>query len=168
MNILIQRWFQEANNVVGSSVNQAAFNHLFAFLECLCSLATSLGTVFVQSGLAGPVLNKAFDTAHFGLLRAGVLTSDPESSEEDIEDALDYAIISVDLIGGLMQGLKAHLDGATSDRLTDLIKTCCLHDHEDVRQSGFALLGDAAQNKVLGDITPLLNQFLLPAILSPI
>ena len=167
LNILVQRWFQEANNVAGSSANQAAaFNHLFPLLECLCSLATNLGTVFVQSGLASPVLNKAFDAAHFGLLRARVLTSNPESSEEDIEDALDYAIISVDLIGGLMQGLKTQLDNATSDRLTDLIKTCCLHDHEDVRQSGFALLGDAAQNKILGDITPLLNQFLLPAILA--
>ena len=112
------------------------------------------------------MLNKAFDTAHLGLLRAITLASDPESFEEDIEDALDYAIISVDLIGGLMQGLGAQLDNATSDKLADLIKACCLHDHEDVRQSGFALLGDAVQNRALGDITPLLDQSLLPAILA--
>ena len=164
LTILVQKWFQEDNNSTGGVSQAISFNHLFPLLECLCSLSVGVGVMFARSGLAGPMLNKAFDTARLGLLRANTLTSDPESSEDDIEDALDYAIIAVDLIGGLVQGLKVQLDNATSDKLTELIKTCCLHDHEDVRQSGFALLGDAAQNKALGDITLLLDQVLLPAI----
>lgn len=83
---------------------------------------------------------------------------------DDYVDAIDFAVVCIDLIGGLVQGLGASLPTSNIPILLDIDLECCRNGDQDVRQSGFALLGDLAQRCT--SILP--NQASLLSFLEPI
>ncbi|ODV78066.1 putative importin, protein [Suhomyces tanzawaensis NRRL Y-17324] len=113
-------------------------NALWSLLECIASIASTLGELFAP--YAVPIYQRAVK----------ILTNCIELDQQAQTDPLietpekDFIVTSLDLIDGLIQGFGFHSAELIDQRLMELL-LICLEDHSnDVRQSAYALLGDLA------------------------
>ncbi|QLL34422.1 hypothetical protein HG536_0G02840 [Torulaspora globosa] len=130
---------------------------LWPLLECLSYVATSLGEKFMP--MAPDVYNRAYRI----LCQCVELETRSQHDPTVIVPEKDFVITSLDMIDGLVQGLGPRSqtllfpqEGRDTTLLQVLLR--CLQDpvHE-VRQSGFALLGDIAyyyEPRVLSNSLP--------------
>jgi hypothetical protein len=128
---------------------------LFPLLECLMYIATALGEGFLQ--YAPPVYARC--------LRLVESTLGAEMNGVPNPPDRDFIICSLDLIGGLVEGLRTHMNGLIKDsRLLELLFLCMKHESGDVRQSAFALVGELSKSSIellgpcLGQYVPVLIQ----------
>ncbi|CEP60026.1 Kap104p LALA0_S01e01332g [Lachancea lanzarotensis] len=119
-----------------------ADKELWPLLECLSYVAASLGEKFA------PMAPEVYHRAWRILVHCVELETQSQSDPSMNVPEKDFTVTSLDLIGGLIQGLgpsSQELLFPGGDRSALQVLAQCLQDpvHE-VRQSGFALLGDIA------------------------
>ncbi|XP_034227487.1 transportin-1 isoform X3 [Prunus dulcis] len=125
---LIAKWQQLSNSD----------KDLFPLLECFTSISQALGAGFSQ--FAEPVFQRCISIIQSQLLAK----ADPVSSGVPYDK--EFIVCSLDLLSGLAEGLGSGIESLVSQsNLRDLLLQCCTDDAPDVRQSGFALLGDLAR-----------------------
>ncbi|XP_048336150.2 transportin-1 [Ziziphus jujuba] len=125
---LVAKWQQLSNADKG----------LFPLLECFTSISQALGTGF--SPFAEPVYQRCIN-----IIQTQQLAKvDPVSA--GVQYDKEFTVCSLDLLSGLAEGLGSGIESLVSkSNLTDLLLQCCTDEASDVRQSGFALLGDLAR-----------------------
>ncbi|ODV98220.1 hypothetical protein PACTADRAFT_38083 [Pachysolen tannophilus NRRL Y-2460] len=118
---------------------------LWPLLECMSSVAASLGESFAPYGM--PVYDRAFKILANCVEQEKLCHSNPLIDYPE----KDFMVTSIDLIDGLVQGLKLHSgrlilqnDQKSSVPLMQLLLSCFEDPTDDVRQSAYALLGDLA------------------------
>jgi len=116
-------------------------NELWALLECMASVAASLGEAFAP--YAVPVYERAIQ------ILANCIRLDQQGhTDPTIETPeKDFMVTSLDLIDGLIQGFGSHSADLIQQNGANLMELVliCFEDHSaDVRQSAYALLGDLA------------------------
>ncbi|BBH09835.1 transportin 1 [Prunus dulcis] len=105
---------------------------------CWGELNKALGAGFSQ--FAEPVFQRCISIIQSQLLAK----ADPVSSGVPYDK--EFIVCSLDLLSGLAEGLGSGIESLVSQsNLRDLLLQCCTDDAPDVRQSGFALLGDLAR-----------------------
>ncbi|ODQ79865.1 hypothetical protein BABINDRAFT_161543 [Babjeviella inositovora NRRL Y-12698] len=116
---------------------------LWPLLECMSSVAASLGEVFAPYAL--PVCARAV------AILANCISLEEQNRVNPLVPTLskDFMVTSIDLIDGLVQGLGTHCvelfqQAASEAKLMELLLHCFEDEENDVRQSAFALLGDLA------------------------
>ncbi|KAL6211175.1 hypothetical protein ACLB2K_016402 [Fragaria x ananassa] len=125
---LIAKWQQLANSD----------KDLFPLLECFTSISQALGAGF--SPFAEPVFQRCINI----IQSQQVAKVDPVSS--GVQYDKEFIVCALDLLSGLTEGLGSGIESLVSQsNLKDLLLHCCMDDASDVRQSGFALLGDLAR-----------------------
>ncbi|AEY97208.1 FAER219Cp [Eremothecium gossypii FDAG1] len=148
---LITKWASLGNND----------KELWPLLECLSYVAASLGEKF--STMAPEVYQRAWQI----LCNCVELEAQAQTDPSIEVPEKDFVITSLDLIDGLVQGLRSHscdLLFPNNDLTMLQVMLQCLQDPtHDVRQSTFALLGDIATF-----YDPALIQPFLPAFLKAI
>lgn len=136
--ILLEHWQQQAMTPLMDD------QRIFGLLECMCSLCIACSAQ-LSTALAGPIYRRSLLMTE-AILRAASL--DPEA---DVE--FEYAVVALDLIGGLVQGMEERFAALAGDirgedghGLVDLLTaSAAMEDSADLRQSAFALVGDLAQ-----------------------
>ncbi len=142
---LVQRWNELPDDDT----------RLFPLLECLTCVVTSLGTGFLQ--YAAPVFARCLK------LIEGTILAEMHNAPH-IPDK-DFIVCSLDLVGGLAEGLREHVEPLSKEsRLLELLSACIKHPSGDVRQSAFALVGELAKSCV-GVLRPWLGQY-IPVLLE--
>lgn len=133
---------------------------LWPLLECLSYVATSLGEKFMP--MAPDVYNRAYRI----LCQCMELESKSHQDPSIVVPEKDFVITSLDMIDGLVQGLGSQSQSLLfphEGRDTTILQVIlqCLQDpvHE-VRQSGFALLGDIVYSYDPQLLAGTLSQFL--------
>lgn len=130
---------------------------LWPLLECMASVAATLGQLFAPYAL--PVYERAIKILHELIQLDQQCHTDPyiEAPEKD------FIITALDLVDGLVQGFTHHSAELISQNridLMDLVMVCLEDPSEDVRQLAYALLGDLAifvlEHTILGHLQPLL------------
>lgn len=114
--------------------------HLWPLLECMSSVAASLGELF--SPYAVPTYQRAKRILSSCINLGKMCKTDPSIDSPE----KDFIVTAVDLIDGLIQGLGAHsaelILNDSGTNLIDLLLSCFQDPVDEVRQSSFALLGD--------------------------
>lgn len=113
---------------------------LWPLLECMSSVALAMGENFAPFAVdvytrAIKILSNCIEQESMGIIAA----------------EKDFMVTSLDLIDGLVQGLKGHIlelilevDKSIKFSFIQLLLSCFEDPVDDVRQSSFALLGDLA------------------------
>jgi transportin-1 len=131
MPALIQRW----NKVSDQS------REMFPLLECLSYVATALGPLFSQ--YAAGIFARCINIIHRNLEEGAMAL---QTSAFEAPDK-DFLVTSLDLLSAIIQALtptdSAQLVAGTSS-FFQLLAVCMKDQHNDVRQSAYALLGDCA------------------------
>lgn len=148
--ILLEHWQQQATTPLMDD------QRIFGLLECMCSLCIACSSQ-MSATIAGPIYQRSLLMTE-AILRAASL--DPEA---DVE--FEYAVVALDLIGGLVQGMEGRFATLARDfRGEDghglvefLTVSVAMEDSADLRQSAFALVGDLAQRCPMP-----LAEFILP------
>lgn len=114
---------------------------LWPLLECMASIAATLGELFAP--YAVPVYERAVN------ILTNCIHLDQTCQGDPLIDApeKDFMVTSLDLIDGLIQGFGLHSVDLIKQNGTDLMQLLmiCFEDtNADVRQSAYALLGDFA------------------------
>jgi hypothetical protein len=122
---------------------------LFPLLECMMYVVTALGEGFLQ--YAPPVYARC--------LRLVESTLAAEMNQVPNPPDRDFIICSLDLIGGLVEGIREKMEPLIKEsRLLDLLFMCMKHESGDVRQSAFALVGELSKSSI-GLLAPCLGQY---------
>ncbi|RKP11309.1 armadillo-type protein [Piptocephalis cylindrospora] len=137
--------------------------HLFSLLECLTSVATSLGPTFLP--YAPPVWERALSLCGKTIAQwQGFCTGTvPEAPDKD------FLIVSLDLLSGMVQGLGSAVEPlvqASQPPLWRVVGACMQDPSHEVRQSAYALLGDMAIS-VFSHIQPHLSD-LMPELIGQV
>lgn len=130
---------------------------LFPLLECLSYVAMALGDAFAP--FSPTIFTRCVNIIHNNLEQTLVATGNPVLDQPD----KDFLITSLDLLSSIIQALdqpkSAELIRSSPQPVFELL-TFCMQDLDDgVRQSAYALLGDATKY-----VFPQLEQY-LPTIL---
>ncbi|KAM1243604.1 hypothetical protein ACFX11_035368 [Malus domestica] len=129
---LIAKWQQLSNSD----------KDLFPLLECFTSISQALGAGFSQ--FAEPVFQRCISIIESQQLAKVQAKVNPVPSGVPYDK--EFIVCSLDLLSGLAEGLGSGIESLVSQsNLRDLLLQCCMDDASDVRQSGFALLGDLAR-----------------------
>ncbi|KAG7695795.1 hypothetical protein KL930_003463 [Ogataea haglerorum] len=148
---LIEKWQQLTDND----------KDLWPLLECMSSVAAALGESFAP--YAVPVYERAFRILAMSVEQARLSNDNPgfEAPEKD------FIVTSLDLIDGLVQGLKQHSAQLIQQfdtnevSLMKLVIYCFDDPTDDVRQSAYALLGDFAIFLMEPLVVPHLHQVMV-------
>ncbi|TPX42334.1 hypothetical protein SeMB42_g05170 [Synchytrium endobioticum] len=135
---------------------------IFPLLECLSSVATALGTGFLQ--FAGPVIQRCLTLIQGVLQQEALHRANPHQVEAPDKD---FMIVALDLLSGMTQGLGEQIEPFVANSnppLVQLLAHCMSDPAAEVKQSAFALLGDLAIS-CFSHIRPHLNQF-LPMVIN--
>lgn len=131
---------------------------LWPLLECMSSVAASLGPSFAPQ--APPVFQRAIGILNRCVELDRMCVTDPNI--QPLEK--DFVVTSLDLIDGLVQGLGPAffqlVKEYPSDALISDLLQCLADPVDDVRQSGYALLGDMAITLCAELVIPTLHQFM--------
>lgn len=134
MNALTRRW-QKAND---------RSRELFPLLECLSYVASAMKDAFEP--YSTPIFTRCISVMHSNL-QEGIAASEDLSFPDPTSD---FLVTSVDLLSAMVQILpsskSAELVANSRPKLFDLLRFCIQSRSMDVRQSGYALLGDCAIN----------------------
>ncbi|KAF2665581.1 ARM repeat-containing protein [Microthyrium microscopicum] len=132
MPALINRW----NKVQDQS------REMFPLLECLSYVASALGDRFEP--FAEPIFGRCIKIIYQNLEDALQASQNPGF---DIPEK-DFLITSLDLLSAILQALpsdkSAILVLSSQPNMFEMLVYCMKDDSNDVRQSGYALLGDSA------------------------
>ena len=133
MPALIQRW----TKVTDQS------RELFPLLECLSYVATALGDSF--SSFAKPIFTRCVNIVSQNIEESWRAAAAPELIESPEKD---FLVTSLDLTSAIIQALDpdkgAELVSTSEPNIFHLLAFCMKDTNNDVRQSAYALLGDAA------------------------
>lgn len=133
MEGLIGRW-----NIVTDDGRE-----LFPLLECLSYVSLALRDAFIP--YAGPIFMRCVNVIHDNLEQALEAAGNPALDEPD----KDFLVTSLDLLSAIIQALEDEKAGElvqNSQRpFFELLSFCMEDPVDEVRQSGFALLGDGAR-----------------------
>ncbi|KAJ3028882.1 UNVERIFIED_CONTAM: Transportin-1 [Siphonaria sp. JEL0065] len=118
---------------------------IFPLLECLSSVAIALGPGFQQ--MAPPVWERCLRIIQANLHKQvqhkeATAQGHPEAAEEP---DMDFVIVALDLLSGVVQGLGTgamELVTHSNPPIMDVVEFCMKDALSDIRQSGYALLGD--------------------------
>lgn len=144
---------------------------LFPLLECLSYVAMALNDSFTP--FAQPIFGRCVNIIHQNLEASMALANNPAL---DVPDK-DFLVTSLDLLSAIIQALdkqkSAQLVKESQLPFFELLTFCMEDPADEVRQSGYALLGDCAKyvfselQGSLGNIIPvLLKQLDLDSILD--
>lgn len=114
-------------------------NSLWPLLECMASVAATLGELFAPYAL--PVYERA------SKILAHCIEVEQQCHTDPLIDTpeKDFMVTSLDLIDGLIQGFEGHsADLINGANLMQMLLLCFEDPTDDVRQSAYALLGDLA------------------------
>lgn len=132
MPAMIGRW----NKVVDQS------REMFPLLECLSYIATALGPAFEP--YAEPIFLRCIKIIHSNLEEGIAAQQNPEMETPE----KDFLITSLDLLSAILQALpaekSAQLVASSQPNMFQMLAYCMKHESSDVKQSAYALLGDAA------------------------
>jgi transportin-1 len=130
---------------------------LFSILESLASIATALGVSFAPYCL--PIWQRCVRLIKQTLSDADAYNRDPNNH---VQPDKDFIVISLDLLGAIVQALGAESEGLlldpTEPTLFVLLKMTMNDETADARSCSFALLGDIAINS-FKSLIPHLNDF---------
>lgn len=133
MPALIQRW----NKVTDQS------REMFPLLECLSYVATALGDSF--SPFAKPIFTRCVNIISQNIEESWRAAAAPELVESPEKD---FLVTSLDLTSAIIQALdhdkSAELVSTSEPNIFHLLAFCMKDTNHDVRQSAYAVLGDAA------------------------
>ena len=133
MPALIQRW----NKVTDQS------REMFPLLECLSYVATALGDSF--SSFAKPIFTRCVNIISQNIEESWRAAASPELIESPEKD---FLVTSLDLTSAIIQALdrdkSAQLVSTSEPNIFHLLAFCMKDTNNDVRQSAYAVLGDAA------------------------
>lgn len=127
MPALIKRW---------TKVNDVS-RELFPLLECLSFVASALGRDFAP--FSAPIFQRCVSIIHTNL--------ELSASDGGVDSDRDFLVTSLDLLSAIVQALdssSAELIATTQPPFFDLLRFCMNDVNGEVRQSGYALLGDCA------------------------
>jgi transportin-1 len=161
MPALIDRWQKIADDS----------RELFPLLECLSYVAMALNDSFTP--FAQPIFGRCVNIIHQNLEASMALANNPSLEVPD----KDFLVTSLDLLSAIIQALdkqkSAQLVKESQLPFFELLTFCMEDPADEVRQSGYALLGDCAKyvfselQGSLGNIIPvLLKQLDLDSILD--
>ncbi|KAK6197834.1 hypothetical protein LQW54_010540 [Pestalotiopsis sp. IQ-011] len=161
MPALINRWQTVADQS----------RELFPLLECLSYVAMALNDAFTP--YAQPIFNRCVQIVHDNLEASIALANNPSI---DVPDK-DFLVTSLDLLSAIVQALdqqkSAQLVKESQLPVFELLTFCMEDPADEVRQSGYALLGDCAKyvfselaNSLNNILTVLLKQLDLSDILD--
>ena len=110
-----------------------------ALLECLTRVIPVLGVGF--QAYAAPVFQRCIATAQLQLQ----LQAAPAGAA-GAEYEPEFLVCALDVVSSLVEGLGTSAESlAEAAQLRELVFVACADESPDVRQSGFALLGDLAK-----------------------
>ncbi|KAI4599828.1 hypothetical protein KJ359_001564 [Pestalotiopsis sp. 9143b] len=151
MPALINRWQTVADQS----------RELFPLLECLSYVAMALNDAFTP--YAQPIFNRCVQIVHDNLEASIALANNPSV---DVPDK-DFLVTSLDLLSAIVQALdqqkSAQLVKESPLPVFELLTFCMEDPADEVRQSGYALLGDCAKY-VFSELANSLNN-ILPVLL---
>ncbi|KAI9360048.1 transportin-1 [Zopfochytrium polystomum] len=133
---------------------------IFPLFECLSAVAIALGPGFAP--FAQNVWARCLKLVKDTILKSQAMKTAMANNEPYEQVELDFATVSLDLLSGMIQGLRAgsgELVANSSPPLLDLLAYCINETSPDVRQSAFAVLGDMAIF-LFDFVKPHLNQIL--------
>lgn len=155
---LIQKW----------NVLKDEDKDLFPLLECLSSVATALQEGFLP--YCEPVFKRCVSLVEQTLNQH--MAHLQNSQQFDLPDK-DFMIVALDLLSGLAEGLKTHIEGlVSSSNIMQLLFQCIQDNMPEVRQSSFALLGDLTKacfvhvHPCITEFMPVLSNNLNPEYIS--
>lgn len=115
---------------------------LFSFFKCMSSVCGAVGP-HIQP-MAKDIFDRAFAVYSFHMnVRATALQTGEEPSE------FEYIVTSVDLLSGLFDALGSSLEPlvqASNPLLMQITLAALVDENHEIRQAGFALLGDLAKS----------------------
>ncbi|KKA30538.1 hypothetical protein TD95_003626 [Thielaviopsis punctulata] len=116
---------------------------LFPLLECLSYVAMALGDAFAD--FAPPIFGRCVGIVHSNLEQSVASKSNPGIATPE----RDFLVTSLDLLSAIIQALSddkaATLVGQDERTFFELLTLCMEDVVDEVRQSAYALLGDAAK-----------------------
>lgn len=134
---------------------------LWPLLECVSVVAATMEEAFAP--YAVPVYERALRILHSSI----ALNKQADTHPEIEAPEKDFIVTALDLVDGLVQGLKGHVRELMAEKGIDVLMEmvlACLEDHdEDVRQLAYALLGDFAIHAADTAIEPFFSHIALCA-----
>lgn len=116
---------------------------LFPLLECLSYVAMALNDGFAP--YAQPIFVRCVNIIHVNLEQSLVANTNPSLDQPD----KDFLVTSLDLLSAIIQALNndkaAELIKSSQQSFFELLSFCMEDPADEVRQSGYALLGDCAR-----------------------
>ncbi|KAH7362901.1 importin subunit beta-2 [Plectosphaerella cucumerina] len=116
---------------------------LFPLLECLSYVALALNQAFTP--YAQPIFERCVNIIHQNLEQSMLATTNPSVEAPD----KDFLVTSLDLLSAIIQALDEsktqELVHSASGKFFELLSFCLEDFQDDVRQSGYALLGDCSR-----------------------
>lgn len=111
---------------------------LLPLLECLTGVATALQSGF--QSFAEPVFHRCLK----------IIQSVYDMEKKNPEEAdREFVICSLDLIGGILEGLGPSMNQILSNSpLLNILFVCMKDKYQDVRQSAFGVIGDLAKTAI--------------------
>jgi len=141
---------------------------LFPLLECLSSVATALQDGFLP--YCDNVFKRCVSLVEQTLNQNVAYLQNQQQFDQPDKD---FMIVALDLLSGLAEGLKTHIEGLVStSNLIILLYQCIQDSMPEVRQSSFALLGDLTKacfmhvHQCIPQFMPVLAQNLNPEYIS--
>jgi transportin-1 len=111
----------------------------FADLQCLSSVAVAVGPGFQPFAVA--VYKHTHALIHTIVVQDHAYQTGAPTEPPDKE----FLVAALDLMSGLVQGMNedmSHIIQSTEPQLVEMLVACLADEIDDVRQSGFALMGD--------------------------
>lgn len=131
---------------------------LWPLLECMLVVAATMEEAFAP--YAVPVYQRATKI----LENAIALNRQADTHPEIEAPEKDFIVTALDLVDGLVQGLKGHFaELAHTENLMHIVLLCLEDQDEDVRQLAYALCGDLAIHACKQTIEPVFGQIALCA-----
>lgn len=116
---------------------------LFPLLECLSYVAAALQQEFIP--YAQPIFVRCVNIIHMNLEQSLQATTNTTVESPD----KDFLVTSLDLLSAIIQALEGNeaqaLVKGPDGKFFELLSFCLEDPQDDVRQSGYALLGDCAR-----------------------
>ncbi|KAL2888199.1 Importin subunit beta-2 [Ceratocystis lukuohia] len=133
---------------------------LFPLLQCLSYVAMALGDAFAN--YSQHIFGRCVNIIHTNLEQNANSNTDADA----IKPEKDFLITSLDLLSAIIQAIEgnkaAELVAQDERHFFELLTMCMEDSADEVRQSAYALLGDAAKfifpqlSKYMGSIMPIL------------
>ena len=145
VGVLMRCWQVETE----TSNDDTLVDHLVPLIECLISVIAN-GGEYLPPGMSlfKELRDKALISIKTGLER---------SQRKQEEHELDLCSAGIDLLDALLPFIRGTLQ---DDHLLAVLQLSCNHDNPGLRQAGFALLGDCAQQGYALNPSFLQNQLL--------